>query len=280
MEQQLVTTEDRLPVTAEATSILSVIERASRDPQCDLDKMERLLLMHERIVERQAKAAYSSALAQMQPELPMIVERGGIKDRSGNVQSHYALWEDVVTAITPILSRYGFALSFRTGNFEGGVSVTGVLSHSAGHSEQTEIKLPIDASGSKNAVQAVGSSTSYGKRYTAAALLNLRSGISEDDDGKAGGGKALAPQTDPRPDTSQVDYALVFPYISRMTDIKHGDFTDEQIDAAIYAVHMELAQNDELYTAVADDLAAKGIISKGAWKAAIVAHRKRMKAAA
>jgi hypothetical protein len=46
--------------------------------------------------------------------------------------------------------------------------------------------LPLDTSGSKNNVQAVGSSTSYGKRYTATLLLNIRT-KGEDDDGHAGG---------------------------------------------------------------------------------------------
>lgn len=183
----VVIANDPIPQTTEATSILAVIERAARSPDVDLDKMERLLSMHERIIERQAKASYSASLAQMQPELPMIGERGGIKNKDGVVQSRYALWEDVVSQITPVLSRHGFALSFRTGNDAGGVTVTGVLSHRDGHSEQTTLTLPIDASGSKNAVQSVGSSTSYGKRYTAAALLNLRTG-DVDDDGQAGGG--------------------------------------------------------------------------------------------
>ena len=175
---------------SDARTIIQVIERAAMNPDVDISKMERLLAMQERIHDRTAKAAYAAALAAMQPELPIIAERGGIKDRGGNVQSRYALWEDIVGVITPILSRHGFALSFRTGNDANGVTVTGVLSHREGHSEQTSLTLPIDTSGSKNAVQSVGSSTSYGKRYTCAALLNLRTGES-DDDGQAGGGPTL-----------------------------------------------------------------------------------------
>ena len=178
-----------VPVS-EATTILQVIERAAQNPAVDIDKMERLLQMHERIVARNAQAAYADALAQMQPQLPIIGERGGIKDRAGNVQSRYALWEDIVGIITPILARHGFALTFRTGNEAERVTVTGVLTHREGHSEQTTLTLPIDTSGSKNAVQSVGSSTSYGKRYTASALLNLRTGET-DDDGKVGGGAEL-----------------------------------------------------------------------------------------
>lgn len=166
---------------SEATALIQAIERAAVNPAVDVEKMERLMQMHERIIARDSKAAYSSALADMQPELPIISERGGIKDRNGNVQSKYALWEDVVGVITPILSKHGFALSFRTGNDANGVTVTGVLSHRFGHSEQTSLTLPIDTSGSKNAVQSVGSSTSYGKRYTCAALLNLRTGDVDND---------------------------------------------------------------------------------------------------
>lgn len=169
-----------------ATAIISVIERAATNPNVDIDKMERLLEMQERIMARDAKAAYASALAMMAPNLPVIGERGGIKDRNGKVQSTYALWEDINDAIKPVLAAHGFALSFRTGREEGQITVTGVLSHRDGHSEETTITLPHDSSGSKNAVQAVGSSTSYGKRYTAGLLLNLTS-RGEDDDGYAGG---------------------------------------------------------------------------------------------
>ena len=46
---------------------------------------------------------------------------------------------------------------------------------------------PAEASGNRNAVQAVASSVSYGKRYTASALLNLTS-HGEDDDAFSGVG--------------------------------------------------------------------------------------------
>ena len=171
----------------EAATILSVIERAARDPAVDIDKMERLMAMAERSHARAAEMAFNAALAELQPLLPVITERGGIKDRSGKVQSTYAKWEDINDAIRPLLAEHGFALSFRTGVEGGKPTVTGVLSHRDGHSERTTIILPYDGSGSKNDVQAVASAVSYGKRYTAAALLNLTS-HGEDDDAYAAGG--------------------------------------------------------------------------------------------
>jgi len=165
-------------------AMLSMVERAARDPNVDIDKLERLVLMQERALAREAKAAYDAAMAELQPELPSIGERGKAMVQ-GSVRYTFSLWEDINAAIKPILSKHGFALTFRT-NFAENITVIGVLSHRAGHREETSITLPADASGNKNAVQAVASSVSYGKRYTAGALLNLTS-HGEDDDAFAAG---------------------------------------------------------------------------------------------
>src|SRR3546814_20548289 len=87
---------------------------------------------------------------------------------------------DVCSSDLPVLKRHGFALSFRS-DFTNGIRVVGVLTHSGGNKETTDFVLPADGSGNKNAVQAIASSVSYGKRYTAGALLNLTS-HGEDDD--------------------------------------------------------------------------------------------------
>ena len=174
-------------VTDYSGGLLEVIARAARDPNVDIDKMERLIAMQERVQDRNAKGAYFAALAEMQPELPIVSERGGIKDRNGKVQSTYAYWEDVNEAIRPVLAKNGFALTFKVRRTDAEITVTGILSHREGHSEETELSLPSDTSGSKNAVQAVGSSTSYGKRYTAFALLNITT-QGEDDDGASAAG--------------------------------------------------------------------------------------------
>ncbi|MBC2655520.1 ERF family protein [Pseudomonas sp. MSSRFD41] len=169
-------------VIGEAATILQIIQQVAMSPNADIDKMERLMVMHRSIQAEQAKQQFDEALAQMQEELPVIGERGGIKDKNGRIQSTYALWEDINEMIKPVLARHGFALSFRTPRSERGIEVEGVLSHRAGHRETTSLVLPADTSGSKNGVQAVASSVSYGKRYTAGALLNFTT-TGEDDDG-------------------------------------------------------------------------------------------------
>lgn len=176
------TQSQQTAIAAESVTVLQIIQQVAMSPNADIDKMERLMVMHQNIQALQAKQHYDEALAAMQEELPVIGERGGIKDKYGRVQSTYALWEDINEMIKPVLARHGFALSFRTPRNERGIEVEGVLSHRAGHRETTSLVLPADSSGSKNSVQAVASSVSYGKRYTAGALLNFTT-TGEDDDG-------------------------------------------------------------------------------------------------
>ncbi|MFW4681558.1 ERF family protein [Pseudomonas aeruginosa] len=160
----------------ESATVLQVIQKAASDPSCDIEKLERLMAMHERMQAKQAEQQYTEALAAMQQELPAIAERG-----DANGRYSYALWEDINERLKPILAKHGFALTFRTPRNEKGVEVEGVLSHRGGHSERTSMLLPADTSGNKSAVQAVASSVSYGKRYTAGALLNYTT-HGEDDD--------------------------------------------------------------------------------------------------
>ncbi len=170
--------------TADSTAIIQVIERAALNPDVDIDKMERLLQMQERVMDRQAMMAYSTAMAAMQTELPSIEEHG-----QGN-NGKYATLEDIVDTVRPILQKHGFAVSFRIQTQERGIQVTGVLTHKDGHREETSMLLPADMSGNKNAVQAFGSSTSYGKRYVLSALLNITT-RGQDDNGNAAGGVRL-----------------------------------------------------------------------------------------
>lgn len=183
--------EETAPVPVNDTmAIVQMIERAVLNPDVDVDKMERLLAMHERMMDRSAKLAFVQAFAAITPLLPVIDENGAILNAAGKVQSTYAEWEDINDAIQPILNAHGFTLSFRPGSTaDGKVTVTGVLRHVEGHEDQATVTLPQDGSGGKNTVQGVGSSLSYGKRYAAINLLNItsRAKRDRDDDGRGAG---------------------------------------------------------------------------------------------
>lgn len=177
---------------SETSALISMIERAARDPSVDLDKMERLLAMKERASAEAARRAYFSAFAAMQADMPEIEKRGRIiiTDKSNKekvIQSTpYALWDDVNAIIKPILAAHGFSLSFRIAQTDAKITTIAVLAHVGGHCEETSFSASIDNTGSKNNVQGWGSSFSYGKRYTGTAILNITT-RGEDDDGRAAG---------------------------------------------------------------------------------------------
>lgn len=183
MNTTVVKMSENIPQPAnEGAALIAMIERVAKDPSIDLDRMERLQAMLERAMQTRRQVAYASALAAMQPELPEIVERGKIGISQGKGYT-FARWEDINDAIKPVLGRHGFSLQFKIDNAEKVVEVTCILTHRDGHSEATSMQLPVDLTGSKNPVQAAGSSVSYGKRYTVSALLNLTS-RGEDDDAR------------------------------------------------------------------------------------------------
>ncbi len=169
---------NNLPAENQATAMMQIISRAAADPACDLDKMERLLDMKERIDKDENSRQFNADMASMQIEMPSVAERG----TGHNIK--YATFEDINDVAKPIMSKYGFAVSFKVVETDRGVRVTGLLLHRSGHREETEMTFPSDTSGSKNAVQALGSSISYAKRYIMCAMLNITT-RGEDDNGFA-----------------------------------------------------------------------------------------------
>ena len=190
--KEIVPTSQPIVVMDNTSKIIEAIIRAAADPKIDVVKMERLVAMQEHMEARAAKIAYDDALAHLQAELPEIERNSAIiirkkdpktGDRTGPIEQKtpFAKWEDIMDVLRPILKRWNFSLSFRTGFDEAGrVKVTAILARS-GHREETTTILPHDASGSKNAVQAVGSTTSYGRRYAASMLLNIVTRGDDDD---------------------------------------------------------------------------------------------------
>lgn len=166
-------------------SLLQVIAAAARDPNVDIDKMERLLQMQERVQARDAEEAFNIAFAAMQPELPHITVKNKIV-HNGRVISEYADWPSISKAITPVLSAHGFGLNFGGSNSATEKTTVAKLRHVGGHVEINEITLPHDTSGAKNKVQAIGSSSTYGQRYTACPLVGVVV-HGEDDDGQSAG---------------------------------------------------------------------------------------------
>lgn len=167
-----------VPVTKEG-AMLDFIQRAAADPTVDIEKLERLIVLSERMQAKTAEAAFNAAMAQMQCHMPTVFE-GATNTHTKNT---YATLDDINRAVKSVMQAHGFAVTFKVVHVAAGVSVTGILMHSAGHREETTLLLPVDTGPGRSTVQAVGSSVTYGKRYVMCALLNITTGDAVDDDG-------------------------------------------------------------------------------------------------
>jgi hypothetical protein len=179
-----------IPAETNISPMVAMIERIAMDPSIPIDRLEQMLAMKERLDAKAAEQAFAAAFALASSEFPNIPMNG-----KGDKQKPYALLKDIIGYTRPVLSQHGLALSFGVESHIDRVIVTAELMHIGGYRKTTAMELPKDTSGSKNAVQAVGSSQTYGQRYTAQALLGLSLGDDTDDDGKsATGGKIDADQ--------------------------------------------------------------------------------------
>lgn len=135
----------------------------------DLDKLERLMDLQERWEATQAKKAYVSAMSDFRRDCPEIV-----KTRDGH-NCKYAGLAESIDQIKVLLSQCGLSHSWQTRQDAQQVTVTCTVTHIEGHSESTELTAAPDTTGSKNSVQAIGSTITYLQRYTLFAILGLAS---------------------------------------------------------------------------------------------------------
>lgn len=173
-----------------ADPMIAMIERVAMDANSDPAKLAQMLDLKAKHEAQEAKKAFDRAFAAASAEFPDIPKNG----RNTHNGQYYALLKDILSATRPVLSKHGFALSFSTDAGNGQVVVTAELSHEGGHSKKNSLPLPVDTGPGRNAAQAVGSSQTYGQRYTAQAILGLSLGEDTEDDGNGAGKREEFPK--------------------------------------------------------------------------------------
>lgn len=150
------------------------------------ETLERLLALQERWEANQARKAFDEAMAAAKAEIPVIL-KNRVVDFTGKtgIRTHYRHEDlgEIARTVDPILAKHGLSYRFRTQSPIGEpVTVTCIVSHRDGHSEENTLVGPRDDSGNKNPIQSVGSTITFLQRYTLKAALGLAA--AEDDDGR------------------------------------------------------------------------------------------------
>ena len=171
-----------------ATSLLQAITAAASNPAMDIEKMERLWKMHEAMVRQEQETAFNAAMARAQHRC-IAVAANCFNDQT---KKRYADLMAINAVINPVITEEGLSVSFDTADSGNPLlfRTVATVRHSAGFSKEYHFDLPLDNVGSggkvnKTMVHALGSTTSYARRYLVNMIFNLSS--FDDDDGNAGG---------------------------------------------------------------------------------------------
>ena len=224
----------------DAVSVLQIIERAARDPSVDIDKMERLMQMHERIVKNKAESDFNDAMTACQKEIRAVAPD------AVNPQTHskYASFAKLDGILRPIYTKHGISISYGTEDTAKAETVR-VIAYVArgGYTRKYQVDMPADGKGAKGGdvmtkTHATGAAMAYGSRYLLKGIFNVA--VGEDDrDGNATSDKVL-------PESVKADFLAA---ISTFVDIPTSTELWKAISIACTKVG-DVPSNDELRAAM------------------------------
>lgn len=169
----------------------------------DVGTMERLLAMRATIKAEQALEAFNRAMAAFQGNQPAIVKDKIIKDKYGKERYRYAPMDVIVRQVKDGLQENGLSYTTDAIVEEGWVTAVCKVTHTLGHSETSQFKVPIDKDGYMSAPQKFAAALTFAKRY---AFCNAFGILTGDEDTDANFDKEDAPADDAVPTVSYDDH--------------------------------------------------------------------------
>lgn len=173
------------PQQISPVSPMTLIERASA-AGASIEQMAQLFELKLRVEADEARKAFNDAMARFKAHPPTIAKNKHVKHND----FWHATLDECVDKITPALAAVGIRHRWNIDQSKSPqITVTCILSHSLGYSEETPLTGSADTSGSKNAIQAIGSAVTYLQRYTLLSATGLAAGGTDNDAKEAGPAK-------------------------------------------------------------------------------------------
>lgn len=180
-KQEIITHEDNTNIIVQPYSPEVLIAQAI-DKGLPVETMERLLAMRTALKAEAAKEAYDEAMANFQAECPIVGKGKEVKNRSGVVMYHYAPLEAIVSEVKDIIGKHGFSYSIKTEIKENAVKVTCIVKHKGGHSEMSDMEVPLATrTDIMSAPQQTAATMTFAKRYAFCNSFGIMTGDEETD---------------------------------------------------------------------------------------------------
>jgi hypothetical protein len=186
-----------VPPGDNASAVLALINRIALDACADVEKLDRVMALYERLKAKEAELQHNAAKGRILKKLasikivknrPALYEIENGKPQNGTCEAFkYAPLEEIDKHLRPLLAEEQMDLSYSDEPLEcGGIVIRGRLKHlPSGHYEDSYMPAPLDTTGGKSKVQAVGSTNSFLRRYVLCNIFNIVV-VGDDDDGNGG----------------------------------------------------------------------------------------------
>ena len=173
--------------TRRETALDALLRDPARLDTLPMEKLERLFDLHQRMQADAAKQDFSVAFNAAQGQMSPVVKRGKNASTGG---STFALAEDVIGMLQPLMSVHGFSWSISTtdGPHADKMRFVLVLRHTGGHEERHTLDAPVDDTGmkgnpTKTRLHGMASSYTYCERHLLCKVWGVQ--LVKDDDGNA-----------------------------------------------------------------------------------------------
>lgn len=165
-------------------SIDNLMARAI-DGGANIDVLERLMVLRDKLKAEAAKAAFDAAMAAFQAECPVIRKTKDVhtKDKpdgsQGSKAYSFAPLESIVSQVKPLLQKYGFSYNFRsiTDKEKQQITAICIVHHTDGHEQESPVQVPY---GNKTPVmsdsQVAMAAMTFAKRYAFCNAFGIMTG--------------------------------------------------------------------------------------------------------
>jgi hypothetical protein len=141
-----------------------------------VETMERLFALRGEVKAERAREEFVRAMSGFQSECPVIEKTKKVLNKDGTLRYQFAPIDSIVKQIQGPLAKYKLAYTWKVVNDPGFITAVCIITHSMGHNETSDFKIPIDTEGYMTAPQKYASALTFAKRYSLCSALGISTG--------------------------------------------------------------------------------------------------------
>lgn len=155
-----------------------------------MEELKQFMDLADRYEANEARKAYAQGMTAFHADPPKVYKNKLVnikhKDGPGYTTYRHTSLDHLASAVSEKMAPHGLSFRWNIRREADRVYVTCIIMHVLGHFEEVTFDGPLDTTGSKNNIQAAGSTVKYLQRYTLEAAAGVASEDPEsDDDGRA-----------------------------------------------------------------------------------------------